>query len=73
MKLGIIGFGRFGRYLSKKLKNFDILTFDVVGSNVSPLAEVASLPIVVFAVPMRGLREALYRCRPLYPAECHCS
>jgi len=39
MKLGLIGFGRFGRYLSKKLGNLDISAFDVAAKDMSQKRE----------------------------------
>jgi prephenate dehydrogenase len=58
MKIGIVGFGRFGRYMSSKLP-VPCVPYDVADPATS-LESAASQPVVVFAVPMRRLRESLY-------------
>jgi len=59
-KIGIIGFGRFGRYLASKI-GLEYAAYDVV-QNVGTLANAASQAVVVMALPMRHLREGLYGC-----------
>ena len=75
IKLGIIGFGRFGKLLTKILANdFSILVYDKyknekeifseavsIGIELSPapLSEVASCKIVIFCVPILHFSESL--------------
>ena len=64
MKIGIIGMGRFGSYMADKLQGCEVVGYDVCGSTAT-LQEAAGQAVVVFAVPMRRLRESLYGGRPV--------
>ncbi|MGU9980567.1 prephenate dehydrogenase/arogenate dehydrogenase family protein [Phreatobacter sp. HK31-P] len=70
-RLGIFGFGAFGRFMAGHLRrHFDVLAYDpmagpsIDGVRPASLAAVAGCPILVFAVPVAGLGEALEAARP---------
>ncbi|GGE20910.1 hypothetical protein GCM10011390_45250 [Aureimonas endophytica] len=72
-RLGIVGFGAFGRLIAEHLGGrFDILAFDragppsaaPAGARFAGLAEVATCPIVILAVPVDAIAEA---CRAVAP------
>ncbi len=73
MEIGIIGFGNFGRFMAKRLKNkASIFAADITdkskeaqesGINFASLDEVAAKKIVILAVPMEKLEETLNKIR----------
>ena len=70
-RLGIIGFGAFGRFMAGHLRrHFECLAYDagrvpaVEGVRMADLATVAACPILVLAVPVGRLDEAIAAARP---------
>lgn len=69
--LGIIGFGQFGQFMAKHLKqHFDLVVYDEVnrqkecdalGVRFAALDEVASLEVVILAVPVQYLESVLLK------------
>ena len=77
MEIGIIGFGRFGRFASELLKqDFKVSVFDR-GTITPPrgihrlsLGEVASKPILIFCVPISQIESICKDVRPfLFPGQ----
>jgi len=74
MKLGLIGFGAFGRLAAAVLKeHFDLLVFDKedragqareLGIKLVSLEEAASCKAVVFAVPISCFEESVLAAKP---------
>jgi len=68
-EVGIIGFGNFGKFIAKHLKEkFDVFATDIadkrkeaegIGVNFVTIKEAASKDIVILAVPMENLKEIL--------------
>lgn len=77
MEIGIIGFGRFGRFASELLKkDFKVSVFDrgkitpSPGIHSLPLWEVASKPILIFCVPISQIESTCNDVRPfLFPGQ----
>ena len=77
MEIGIIGFGRFGRFASELLKqDFKVSVFDREkitpprGIHSLSLGEVASKPILIFCVPISQIESTCNDVRPfLYPGQ----
>lgn len=73
--IGIIGFGRFGRLMSKYLSGeFEVYTYDIedkstaiadTGAVVASLEEVCRQKIVILAVPISGIQDVLKKISPL--------
>ncbi|RCK77340.1 MAG: Prephenate and/or arogenate dehydrogenase [Ignavibacteriae bacterium] len=66
MTVGIIGYGRFGRFLSKHMKNyFDVFAYDIKkikplpGVTVCNLSSAASKNIVIISVSIRNFKDVL--------------
>ena len=68
MDIGIIGFGKFGQFLAKLLKDFDVFVTDIrdkkadankIGVRFVSLREAASKDVVIFCVPVSSLKAAL--------------
>jgi prephenate dehydrogenase len=68
MKIGIIGFGQFGQFITKHIEQYaDVRIFDVrKGKNkrLSSLQEVCDSDIVVFAVPAQNFEVACESAKP---------
>ena len=77
MEIGIIGFGRFGRFASELLRHdFRISVFDrgeitsPRGIQCLPLEKVASKPILIFCVPISQIESTCKEVRPfLFPGQ----
>lgn len=70
-RLGILGFGAFGRFMATHLRrHFDLVAYDpspvpgAAGVRMVSLATVASCPILILAVPVAQLAETLDAARP---------
>jgi prephenate dehydrogenase len=71
MEIGIIGFGRFGRFAAKVLRNdFKVHVYDQRklprqrNVEVVSFDEVALKPVVVLCVPISAIEAVCYRLRP---------
>lgn len=72
--MGIVGFGRFGRFAASHLRNhFDLLTFDKcdrrleaneMGVRIGTLGEVARASFVLLCVPISEIRKTLIEIAP---------
>ncbi|HLD75649.1 MAG TPA: prephenate dehydrogenase/arogenate dehydrogenase family protein, partial [Candidatus Norongarragalinales archaeon] len=71
-KLGLIGFGNFGRFAAEHLgEDFEILAYDPqmtqeINSNVKSVSldEAASQPLVLLCVPLQNLPSVLEQIKP---------
>lgn len=73
-RLGLLGFGQFGRFAARHLtEHFDLVVADRddvaaaatgLGARQVPLAEAATAPVVVLAVPVQQLRATLREIAP---------
>ena len=73
--IGIIGFGRFGRLMSKYLTaEFEVYAYDIedkseaiaeAGAVAASLEEVCRQKIVILAVPISGIQDVLEKIAPL--------
>jgi prephenate dehydrogenase len=73
--IGIIGFGRFGRLMSKYLTGeFEVYAFDIedksdaiaeTGAVAASLKEVCRQKIVILAVPISGIQDVLQKIAPM--------
>lgn len=75
LEIGIIGYGRFGRFAAGILKkDFRIVVFDrrplprQRGIKVAPLAEVASRPVLLLCVPISEIESICRKLQPLLKA-----
>lgn len=71
MKIGIIGYGRFGQFAAERLrKDFRVVVYDIKrgrGTKAirrSTLAEVASLPLVLLCVPISQIAKTCVEIKP---------
>jgi prephenate dehydrogenase len=72
MEIGIIGFGRFGRFAGKVLKqDFEIFIYDQKqipnqpGARVASLEEIARKPILLLCIPISQIESVCHQLRPL--------